>query len=172
MRNLDGYRSKARSMTRTEFLAEHGEPVFVPTKILTGGIHKGQNRARNATMMHVDRYSNVNPLKSSRAMSLEPAGSRQSRRDGLMIGRSADCAVTIADYTISKSHAVWRPGRFPRPATLEDLGSSNGTWLNGEKLNKAAPKPIKSGDTVRFGRIVVDFLSAKDFYERLRSGKL
>lgn len=159
-------------MSRSEFLAEHGEPVFVPTKILTGGIHKGHNRARNATMMHVDRYSVVNPLKTSRAMSLEQAGSRRSLRDGLVIGRSSDCAVTIADYTISKSHAVWRPGRFPRPATLEDLGSSNGTWLNGEKLTKDVPKTIKSGDTVRFGRIVVEFLTGKEFYERLRSGKL
>ncbi len=155
-----------------QFLAEYGEPVFVPTKILTGSIQKARTGQRNATMMHHDRASVVNPLKSGRAMSLEANAGRRGLQSGLVIGRASDCAVTIADYTISKAHAVWRPGRFPHPATLEDIGSSNGTWIKGKKLEKNTPQPIHSGDTVRFGRIMVAYLSAKDFYEHLRSGKV
>jgi hypothetical protein len=172
MRKLDEYRAKAKNLGKAGFLAQHGEPVFVPTDIITGSLRNTNPRDRNATIMHHDRSSMVNPLSSTRAMKIGSDTIRHNLRNGLVIGREAKCAVTIADYTISKQHARWKPGRFPRPATLEDMGSSNGTWINGTRLEKNKPSNISSGDTIRFGRMVLQYLSAKDFYERLTTGKI
>jgi len=172
MRKLDEYRAKAKKLGREGFLAQHGEPVFVPTNIITGSLRNANPRDRNATIMHHDRSSMVNPLSSKRAMKIGTDTIRHNLRNGLIIGRESRCAVTIADYTISKQHARWKPGRFPRPATLEDMGSSNGTWINGTRLEKNKPTTINSGDTIRFGRMVLEYLSAKEFYERLVTGKI
>lgn len=40
-------------------------------------------------------------------------------------------------------------------ATLEDLGSKNGTFLNGVRL--AAPAPLRDRDVIRFGNVDVIF---------------
>lgn len=169
MRFLDDYRVKASELSKERFLALFGAPVFVPTEIFSGSIKRQHTKARNATMMHFDRTGIVNPLRTNRAMTL---GSKapKSIRHGLMIGRDSGCAVVIADYTISKRHALWTPGKFPRPATLEDQGSSNGTWINGTRLEKGSPQPLESRDTVRFGRMVLTYLSGVDFYQELVSG--
>jgi pSer/pThr/pTyr-binding forkhead associated (FHA) protein len=41
---------------------------------------------------------------------------------------------------------------------VKDLGSTNGTWLNGRRIH--APQPLKKGDKVKIGRTVVTVVSA------------
>ena len=97
-------------------------------------------------------------------------GALASRRTPLSIGRVAECDVTIADYTISKSHATWTPGRFPNPCTLTDQGSRNGTWVGENRLEHGVPHPVHSRDEIRFGRIVLTYLTPVHLYERLTTG--
>lgn len=54
--------------------------------------------------------------------------------DGITIGRSTECDVSLDDYTVSRNHARIRfeDGRF----YLYDLGSANGTFVNGERVLK------------------------------------
>jgi uncharacterized RDD family membrane protein YckC len=67
----------------------------------------------------------------------------------LVVGRSRSCDVRLRDDTVSRLHAalVWRGGTL----VLEDLGSSNGTWVNGERI--LSPRSVVAGDTVRFGSV-------------------
>ena len=66
---------------------------------------------------------------------------------GATIGREG-CDVVLADPEVSRRHAALRmTGDGP---AVEDLGSSNGTWVNGERIE--GQRPIEEGDTVRFGR--------------------
>jgi len=67
----------------------------------------------------------------------------------LVVGRSRSCDVRLRDDTVSRLHAalVWRGGTL----VLEDLGSSNGTWVNGERI--LSPRSLVAGDTVRFGSV-------------------
>jgi hypothetical protein len=68
--------------------------------------------------------------------------------DGMTIGRTSG-DVLIADPQVSRCHAVVRlPG--PRPV-LEDLGSTNGTFVNGEQIS--GPRELELGDEVRFGTV-------------------
>jgi len=71
-------------------------------------------------------------------------------RDGssLLVGRAPTSDVPVMDSTVSRRHAeLWveNGGVFVR-----DLGSSNGTYLNGARVTEGR---ARSGDALRFGRV-------------------
>jgi len=57
----------------------------------------------------------------------------------LVIGRSSDCDVAIDDRAISRHHARLR--RTIEGWDVLDLGSTNGTWLNGRRITSAVALP-------------------------------
>ncbi len=69
--------------------------------------------------------------------------------DKLVVGRSRSCDIRLKEDTVSRLHAVlvWQG----RDLVLEDLGSSNGTFVNGERV--LAPRQLLAGDVVRFGAL-------------------
>jgi DNA-binding winged helix-turn-helix (wHTH) protein len=70
-----------------------------------------------------------------------------------IIGRHVDAAVRISSARVSRRHAriVVTGGR----AVLEDLGSKNGTFLRGHKIER--PVDLSDGDEICFGRDIVVF---------------
>jgi len=70
-----------------------------------------------------------------------------------ILGRDADVAVWLDSPTVSRHHA--RLVITEDEATIEDLGSTNGTYLRGQRL--AAPSPLADGDEIRLGSVVVKF---------------
>ena len=73
----------------------------------------------------------------------------------MVIGREADCDIAIAAQAISRRHA--RISRASHGWMLEDLDSSNGTFVNGERLETTA-QPLRDGDEVVLaGRISLRF---------------
>ena len=54
---------------------------------------------------------------------------------------------------VSRRHAVLRVDR--RQLLLVDLGSANGTWLNGSQLAPQEPIRLESGDELRLGKLLV-----------------
>lgn len=73
-----------------------------------------------------------------------------------VIGRAADAAIPIESPSISRHHA--RIVVTHGDATLEDLGSKNGTRLNGSRLT--APCRLADGDEIRLGAVVLTFRAA------------
>ena len=71
--------------------------------------------------------------------------------DPVTMGRASDCNVVLADPTVSKRHAELR--RQGTDVVLVDLGSTNGTWLNGRRI--FAAQRLKKGDKVKIGRTLV-----------------
>jgi DNA-binding winged helix-turn-helix (wHTH) protein len=70
-----------------------------------------------------------------------------------ILGRDPDATVWFDRPGVSRRHAqivVTGDG-----AMLEDLGSTNGTWLRGERLT--SPAPLADGDEIRLGPAVVTF---------------
>jgi phosphoserine phosphatase RsbU/P len=64
------------------------------------------------------------------------AGRRYKLADGeYVIGRRSDCQIFVPDMRVSRQHArLWKDGEG---WTLEDLGSNNGTFINGVRLQQA-----------------------------------
>ncbi len=73
--------------------------------------------------------------------------------DEVTVGRSPGCAVPLDDDTFASSiHA--RVFRRSGELWLEDLGSTNGTWVNDERLN--VPVRLRRGDRVKIGSTVLE----------------
>jgi hypothetical protein len=67
-----------------------------------------------------------------------------------MLGRDVTNDIPLGDAEISRQHA--RLTRTPGGMVLEDLGSTNGTFVNGERLT--SPRLLQPGDTLGFGENV------------------
>ena len=79
----------------------------------------------------------------------EPAaGTRHELNGDAIIGR-ADADVILDDGTVSRRHAAIRLSGGG--ATVEDLGSTHGTFVNGEKLT--GKRALLEGDRVQFGGV-------------------
>lgn len=70
-----------------------------------------------------------------------------------VLGRDADVAVWLESPTVSRRHACIRI--LGDQASIEDLGSKNGTYLRGDRLVTSAP--LADGDEVRVGSVRVRF---------------
>ena len=67
------------------------------------------------------------------------------------IGRAMDNDLTIADATVSSHHA--RIFTYLGASYIEDLDSSNGTWLNGKRVQKHTLHP---GDVIKVGKHILE----------------
>lgn len=73
-------------------------------------------------------------------------------RDGLVLGRVAECDLVIDDGKASRRHA--RIHVEAGVVEVEDLGSSNGTLLNGKPVTR---RVLRSGDEIQIGKTVITF---------------
>jgi hypothetical protein len=75
------------------------------------------------------------------------AGSAYDLSDGALLGRGDSADIRLQDTFASSAHARLTPQG--EVIVLEDLGSTNGTYLNGEPLR--GPQPLHVGDSIRIG---------------------
>ena len=82
----------------------------------------------------------------------EQKGQRHGLGEEVTLGRAAGCTVTVDDNYASQLHARV----FTRDGELhvEDLGSTNGTWLNRQKV--AGPMVMRRGDRLQVGNTVME----------------
>ena len=127
-------RSALRDMTRHEDVSAPAEsPEDVP--------HRDRRRAGP------DLAAGVSPrLEVVAAMGLEP-GVELDVSDGATLGRADSADITVDDAFASSVHArIFRRGDF---MYVEDVGSTNGTFLNGRQVRR--PEQLKPADTIRIG---------------------
>jgi DNA-binding winged helix-turn-helix (wHTH) protein len=72
-----------------------------------------------------------------------------------LIGRGEECTLHIDSGTVSRRHA--RVVVTGRQARLQDLGSKNGTFLNGQRLQAADSVPLSDGDEIGIGATLLVF---------------
>ncbi|MEM6293704.1 MAG: sigma 54-interacting transcriptional regulator [Myxococcota bacterium] len=94
-----------------------------------------------------------------RAVALPAGGS-------LSIGRADDADVRIDQDSISRRHAVIHIGEA---VEVEDVGSSNGTKVGGQKLERGVRVAVEAGDLIEFGGVSVVVQGA--LVEGVRQGK-
>jgi len=72
-----------------------------------------------------------------------------------VVGRHPACTIQLKSNTVSRRHARFtkRDGQF----YVEDLGSGNGTIVNGTQLQKEQPCPINHEDRIKFGPMLLRF---------------
>ena len=82
----------------------------------------------------------------------EPKGKTFDLGDEVTVGRASGCQVALTDPAVSQLHAriYRRDGRL----YIEDLGSSNGTFVNRKKVASAVA--IRRGDRIVLGSTVLE----------------
>ena len=72
------------------------------------------------------------------------------------IGRDKNCTIVINNNTVSKDHAILE---FDEDfnCIIKDLNSSNGTYVNGQKL-KTIPLKLRTGDKIKFGKCDIEYI--------------
>ena len=86
---------------------------------------------------------------------IEPAdtkGQTYELADELTVGRAGGCQITLDDTFVSQLHA--RVFRRDGQLFVEDLGSTNGTFLNRKKIT--APVSMRKGDRLQIGKTVME----------------
>jgi hypothetical protein len=101
------------------------------------------------------------------AIALEPA------RTGALqvtLGRGHACDVELEDGTLSQLHCVflksadgWR---------VEDLGSTNGTWVDGTRLVTRQPVPLADGTPIQAAAVRLTFHDSSGLWRRLEAEAL
>jgi hypothetical protein len=127
----------ARSSLRD--LASHRDAA--PAEAGPGTERDGRRTARP------DLRAGVEPrLEVVAAMGHSP-GAHLSLGDSATLGRSASADIQVDDPFASSAHArIFPRGPF---MYIEDMGSTNGTYLNGRPLRR--PEQLKVADTIRIG---------------------
>ncbi|WP_298131718.1 FHA domain-containing protein [Micropruina sp.] len=108
----------------------------------------------------------INELKKQKRKAARPAKKLPSRlritrgkQEGMTvqlgeivkIGRAADCQLILDDDYVSTRHA--QIVRTDAGYVVEDLGSTNGTYVNNERVTSATP--FGTADTLRIGRTLM-----------------
>ena len=84
------------------------------------------------------------------------------KRGSIVIGRSTSADLHVADRFLSRQHA--RLYRDAGELWIEDLGSRNGSWINGKRIDH--PMPFHSGDRIRLSNTFIVSGSETETLER------
>lgn len=72
------------------------------------------------------------------------------------IGRLGECPIQLLHESVSRRHAeIWSVGD---ECWVRDLGSSNGTLINGNKISEGT---FQLGDTLQLGKVMLDVVEAE-----------
>jgi pSer/pThr/pTyr-binding forkhead associated (FHA) protein len=72
---------------------------------------------------------------------------------GLLVGRDSNCDLCLSDVFVSTKHCkfFFEKGRF----FIEDLGSTNGTTVDGAEIIAERKMPLEPGQSVQIGVTVI-----------------
>jgi adenylate cyclase len=137
---------------------------------IDGGEHQASNVSRSLHIYHVRRRQDA-PTKTETSFALpqatlrfhgaDPAGHKfgfnlsfnklVKKAEGLLIGRDFECDGVLVHATVSRRHA--RLLLADNVLQIEDLGSTNGTAVDGVVVAAGAPRPLHAGARLRIGDI-------------------
>jgi len=90
--------------------------------------------------------------------------------DQLSVGRLPDCDLVIDDSSVSKRHAVLKWSADEARCSLEDVGSTNGTFLNAASAVQGETV-LRDGDILSFGDVQFWYLLTDTLYAKLANGE-
>ncbi len=86
----------------------------------------------------------------------------------IKIGRAAQNDIILYNKLVSKAHAYLEINATGEGCSLVDVGSKNGTLLNGSEITPNQAYPLADGDEISFGpETKVVYFSTKTFHEFL-----
>jgi hypothetical protein len=173
---IDPWQHDARARTRDSFCAAHAHPVLLLRWVVEGELSDGaggqSTHVHNVRSSLKDRLDAGNAITDRRPIGQERllaiAHDGPSTHPGVfLVGRRGDNDVCVNDYTVSSRHGrvhwMRRIGRW----MFEDTDSTNGSWINGNRLPVRQRALLESTDELQLGRLVFLFLAPDDLHRYL-----
>ncbi len=165
MNTVKQYLEAFLELGESAFLEKYNHPF-----LLYPGKH-GHGGFRSYHTQMADRTQGANLAGSGKPlrdfMVLSPASSAKGKvPNKLLVGRSDDKDLSIDHSTVSKRHAFIikdESGSYK----LGDAGSTNGTFLNGQRVETGEPVFIKDGNILSFGDCDYLYYSPRGFIDIL-----
>jgi hypothetical protein len=133
------------------------KPVGVPAGGAAGGAKRPPKSPKAAKAPKASKAKKGSSLVPSQLLVVEPVtlkGMAYPLGDDVTLGRAAGCQITLDDNFVSQLHT--RIHRRDGNYVVEDLGSTNGTYLNRTKVG--APMVMQRGDRLQVGNIVLELV--------------
>jgi len=121
--------------------------------------NKPEQRDRRPGSTRLDTWGTLHLLETGQMLPL-------SNRNEFTLGRSSEGQPIMPDIDlspyhayangVSRLHAVIK--RHGDRISIMDLGSSNGTYINGKKLQPNTEQVVQHGDVVMFGKLKIQVL--------------
>jgi hypothetical protein len=86
----------------------------------------------------------------------------------LSVGRQPDCDLVLDDGSVSKRHAILKWDATSKQCTLQDLNSTNGTFLNSSSKVRGEVT-LRDGDILSFGDVQFWYVLSETLHQRLRA---
>lgn len=166
----------ASATNKASFVKFVRVPVLVGSAVQEGTIaDKTQNEVKSTRLFLPKWGSEAGQALISEGLrqALYPLYKKKStnvpgEKVAFLIGRLGTSDLVMPDYAISEKHAAIavQNGKF----LLKDLGSTNGTALNGTALSPEELVPLEPMDVISFARYEFSFLPPEALYQLLVGG--
>lgn len=170
----DFIKATAHLHREADFVAAFPFPFLVRERTRGGAIPVREDRA---TARLKKAHAPIGDGFAENDVWIHRVRAEDPERGAVLLGREERCDVQIEDGSVSAEHARFtqRLEGDERAFFVADVGSSNGTWLNGERLASDVPTRLSDQDSLRFGPgVKVQFFTAAgffhflDFYRRIK----
>ncbi len=88
--------------------------------------------------------------------------------DMIWLGRAVTCDVILPYDAVSKVHAVLSH-HASGDLLVTDVGSKNGTWINGKRLQSGQQVPLRDRDVLKLGNVQALFLVPRSLYDFVKA---
>lgn len=161
-RPLGDYLPLRRTMSRDEFVRAYHTPVLLVTPA-AGGDDAGELRTQVLTAEAVQRAL----AAATRGQLVFPVMKRMKDafQTFVWVGRDPRCDVPLLYEGVSKLQAQFV--LKPDGVDLVDVGSTNGTFVDGVRLERNKPAPMRDGHALQFGTLQARYRTPEGLWEEL-----
>lgn len=168
---LSTLRKLAKVYPKNQFNFFMEQPVLVGSSIQSGSLNlrkrAGKEEMNRTVIFDFDQAENTASPSETLKHAIYPLVKGEYASgpvNSFTIGRVDGNDMIMPDYAISKEHSILeiRRGIY----TIMDCGSTNGTMVNGKRLDKK-PANLRDGDVVGFARYEFTFLFPESLYDML-----
>lgn len=165
MRSIYQHSTLLRKLGQEEYRREYVRPVLLGLG-LQGELVDERQRRRSGTLTHISEEAEFLPASIVGRAWLLTKGPEGPQRAEVYLGRAAFNDVVVPEYTISNQHChfKYQPGRV----LMTDLGSLNGSSVDGERLLPQKPAILKDRSRLILGRAHFEYLTAATFFSMIQ----
>jgi pSer/pThr/pTyr-binding forkhead associated (FHA) protein len=137
----------------------------------TAAVSMVEREFKTTSAVHVSTFGDINEqiekYYGPKLIGVLPSGEKLRfliSQGEVEIGKASHNHIVLNDPTVSNAHAVLmvRDGGY----TIVDLGSRNGTFVNGDRLG-GQPRTLRHGDTIQLGQTVLTFRNSGETPENV-----